>query len=134
MAAPEQPAEPFYRVIRANDLAALGALVKQSTDVNVRDADGVTPLMYATAVGSLDAMTRLLGAGADVNARNTLGSSALTWATKDVAKVRLLLDRGAEVNVVSNPGRTPLLVATMHDPSADVVKLLIARRRRSRER
>ena len=74
LAAPEQPAATFYRIIRANNLVALDAVMKQGTDVNVRDADGVTPLMYATAVGSVDAMTRLIEAGADVNARNTLGS------------------------------------------------------------
>lgn len=127
VAAPEQPADRFYRAIRSNDLAALDDVVKESADVNVRDADGVTPLMYAAAIGSVEAMTRLLARGADVNARNTLGSSALTWATNDVAKVRLLLDRGANVNVVSKPGRTPLLVATMDDASADVVRLLMAR-------
>jgi ankyrin repeat protein len=125
--APNTLPEAFYRAIRANDLTVLDTLVKEGGGVNMRDAEGVTPLMYAAAVGSIDAMNRLLAAGADVNARNTLGSSALTWATKDLAKVRLLLDHGADVNVTSIPGRTPLLVATMHNPSADVVKLLIAR-------
>src|SRR5438876_1298398 len=126
-AAPTGLPEAFYTAIRANDLTTLDRLIKQDAAVNVRDADGATPLMYAAAVGSLDAMNRLLAAGAEVNARNALGSSALTWAAKDISKVRLLLDRGADVNVTSIPGRTPLLVATMHNPSAAVVKLLIAR-------
>jgi ankyrin repeat protein len=124
--APDARPEAYYTAIRSNDVAALDRLVKQDPGVKVRDAEGATPLMYAAAVGSIDAMNRLLAAGADVNARNTLGSSALTWATRDVAKVRLLLNRGADVNVTSIPGRTPLLVATMNNPSADVVKLLIA--------
>jgi ankyrin repeat protein len=126
-AAPETPADAFYAAIRTNDLAAVNALLAKGADVNARDNDGGTPLMSAAAVGSTAVMTRLIEAGADVNARNTLGSSALTWATKDVEKVRLLLDRGAAVNVVSTAGRTPLLVATMHNPSAEVVKLLIAK-------
>src|SRR5437870_763329 len=125
-AAPTGLPEAFYTAIRANDLTTLDTLIKHAA-VNVRDAEGATPLMYAAAVGSLDAMNRLLAAGAEVNARNALGSSALTWATKDISKVRLLLDRGAAANVTSIPGRTPLLVATMHNPSAAVVKLLIAR-------
>jgi ankyrin repeat protein len=126
-AAPNTLPEALYTAIRANDLAVLDTLLKDPAAVNVRDAEGATPLMYAAAVGSIDAMNRLLAAGADVNARNALGSSALTWATKDLAKVRLLLDHGADVNVTSIPGRTPLLVATMHNPSAEVVKLLITR-------
>src|SRR5437660_8672531 len=126
-AAPTGLPEAFYTAIRANDLTALDRLIKQDAAMNIRDAEGATPLMYAAAVGSLDAMNRLLAAGAEVNARNALGSSALTWAAKDISKVRLLLDRGADVNVTSIPGRTPLLVATMHNPSAAVVKLRIAR-------
>jgi ankyrin repeat protein len=125
-AAPERPADAFYAAIRTNNLAAVSALLGQGADVNARDSDGVTPLMSAAAVGTIDVMKRLLAAGADVNAHSTLGSSALTWATKDVEKVKLLLDHGADVNVVSNAGRTPLLVATMSDPSAEAVKLLIA--------
>src|ERR1700730_3455665 len=127
VAAPNTLPEALYTAIRTNDLAVLDTLVKEGAGVNVRDAEGATPLMYAAAVGSIDAMNRLLAAGADVNARNALGSSALTWATKDLAKVRLLLDHGADVNVTSIPGRTPLLVATMNNRSAAVVKLLIAR-------
>ena len=80
--APDRPTDAFYTAIRTNDLAAVNALLKQGSDVNVRDNDGATPLMSAAAVGSTDVMKRLLEAGAEVNARNTLGSSALTWATK----------------------------------------------------
>ena len=116
--------DAFYRAIRSNDLAAVDTLARRA-DVNARDADGATPLMYAAAVGSIQTMQRLLGAGADVNARGTHGSSALLWATNDAAKVRLLLDHGAAVNNASTAGQTPLLVAAMSNPSADVVHLLV---------
>jgi ankyrin repeat protein len=123
----DKASDAFYQAIRTNDLTALDLLANQPDDVNAPDADGATPLMYAAAVGSIEAVQRLLTAGASVNARNALGSTALTWATNDIAKVKLLLDRGAEVNVVSSTGQTPLLVATMGNPSAAVVSLLIAR-------
>src|SRR5438445_683267 len=47
------PAEQFYAVIRANDLTALRALVRAGV-AGVHDRRGVTPLMYAAAVGSVD--------------------------------------------------------------------------------
>ena len=44
----------------------------------------------------------------------------------ELAKVRLLLDRGANVNVVSTRGRTALILAAMNSRSADIVRLLIS--------
>ena len=44
-----------------------------------------------------NAMRLLLDKGADVNARNAAGATALMWAATDLAKVRVLVDRGAEV-------------------------------------
>ena len=49
------------------------------------------------------------------------------WAVNDAAKVRLLLDRGADVNLASENGRTALLLAAMADTSADMVRLLLSR-------
>jgi ankyrin repeat protein len=45
----------------------------------------------------------------------------------DIAKARLLLDHGANVNLASKQGRTALFVAAMSDPSAAIVKLLLAK-------
>ena len=60
---------------------------------DVRDRAGVTPLIYAGAAGSLEAMTLLLDQGADVNAQNAFGSTALVWSATQIEKDRLLLDR-----------------------------------------
>src|SRR5690348_14641966 len=71
----QSPSENFYKAIRNNDLPALTRLTK-SSDVNTKDERGSTPLMYAAAFGSLNAMKALLAAGADVNAKNGFGSTA----------------------------------------------------------
>src|SRR5436853_4751489 len=47
------------------------------------------------------------------------------WATDDVEKTRLLLAHGADVNAHSDNGRTPLLIASKRNGSAEVVKLLL---------
>ncbi len=119
--------DAFYSAIRDNDLTRLQAVLKSGANPNVSDArGGGTPLMYTAAVGSVEAMTLLLDHGADVNAANNAGATALMWAATDVDKVRLLLARGANAKVVSQRGRTALFLAARSDRSAEIVKWLIA--------
>jgi ankyrin repeat protein len=132
VAALAQDPESFYSAIRDNNLTQLKALLDQkATDqkagVAVGDNRGITPLMYAAEVGSVDAMRLLLDRGADVNAQNAFGSTALMWSVSDAAKVRLLLDHGAQVNTAARSGRTALIIAAFTNPSAEVVRLLLAK-------
>ena len=127
VAAMAQDADSFYSVIRENNLTQLKALIGQKSDAAVADSRGITPLMYAAEVGSLDAMRLLIDRGADVNAQNAFGSTALMWSVSDPAKVRLLLDHGAQVNIAARSGRTALIIAAFTNPSAEVVRLLLAK-------
>jgi ankyrin repeat protein len=123
----EQAADQVYTAIRDNNLSQLRALLGQKAGANLADRHGITPLMYAAEVGSLDAMHVLIDHGADVNAQNDFGSTALMWSVSDPAKVRLLLDHGAQVNTVARSGRTALIIAAFTNPSAEVVRLLLAK-------
>ena len=49
------------------------------------------------------------------------------WAVDDIAKVRLLLDRGANPNASSDFGATPLTLAAASKNSAPLVQLLLDR-------
>ena len=49
------------------------------TDVNARDADGMTPLDYAFEQNDIGSVLALIHAGADVNARSNTGRTALSW-------------------------------------------------------
>ena len=86
-------------------LAATGAAV------NVTDAFGMTPLMYADAQ---DAAV-LLQHGADINARNTRGETALAYTMYRAvpAHIKLLLEHGANVNAANVAGNSPLYLATI---------------------
>ena len=124
-AAPQS--DDVYAAVRANNLARLRTLITSPADANARDEQGDAPLLYAAAVGSLEAMKLLLDKGADVNAQNAFGTTALMIAAGDIAKVRLLVERGANVNLASKQGRTPLFIAAMSDGSADIVRMLVAK-------
>ncbi len=122
----QDTAEDFYKSIRNNDLAGLHALLK-TADVDTRDKLGATPLMLAAAFGSLDAMLLLLDAGANVNAKNNFDATALLWSAGDPVKVRLLVEKGADVKARSKQGRTASLIAAAHDGNSETVKLLIVK-------
>src|SRR6202050_5904017 len=84
--------EKFYSTIRDNNLTELKALLDQKTPDQKANADtpdnrGITPLMYAAEIGSLDAMRLLLDRGADVNAQNAFGSTGLVWAVRGGRRV-----------------------------------------------
>src|SRR5262245_9313739 len=97
----------LYNAIRSNDLARLRTIVRTPAEANLKDEHGNTPLIDAAAVGSVDAMTFLLGKGAEVNAQNDEGLSPLMLASSELPKMRLLLDRGADVNLKTKiSGRT----------------------------
>lgn len=121
------PAGDLYQAIRTNDLARLKTLVSSRDAANAPGQFGATPLMDVAAAGSVEAMTFLIGKGADVNAQNAFGTTALMMSATEAAKVRLLLDHGAKANIASKQGRTALFVAAMSDPSADIVRLLVAK-------
>jgi ankyrin repeat protein len=122
----QEPSDRFYTAIRENNLPVLRSLLK-STDANTRDKRGTTPLMYAAASGSIDSMRAILAAGANVNATNDFGATALMWGITDAEKVRALLAAGADVRAKSKMGRTPLYLAAANDGSSATVKLLLDR-------
>jgi ankyrin repeat protein len=93
--------------------------------LNASGPDGMTPLMYAALYGTPADVVDLLGRGANPNAQNDAGTTALMLAAMDGAKVRALLAKGANPNLRSENGRTALHVAAQRG-AIDVVRLLLA--------
>jgi ankyrin repeat protein len=117
----------WYEAVRGTGPRLQGLLIQQPNPNLIDRRGGVTPLMHAAALGSVDTLKLLLDHGANVNARSAAGATALMWAAADPAKVRLLVERGADVKAASESGRTALLLAAMSDQSAETVALLLAR-------
>jgi ankyrin repeat protein len=120
-------AADLFTAVRNDDLAALRAAIAAKADLNARDRRGATPLMHAAAFGSLEAMKLLVEAGADVNARSAFDVTALIWGAGDPAKVRLLLEGGADLKAVTKMRRTALHVAAATVGASESVRLLLAR-------
>ena len=125
-AAETPPAQPLFQALQKSDATALKRLLDRGADPNVRDVDGTPALMAAVLYAGADCVKILLDRGADPNAAGNTGATALMWAVPDLAKSRLLIAAGADVNARSkNTRRTPLLVAASYPGSVAVLQLLL---------
>ena len=122
---PADGEHPLFLAIRRDQTDLLASLLRQGTPVSLRTQDGTSPLTYAALRGSVTSVRLLLEHGADPNATNKAGVTALVWGAREIAKVRLLLEAGGAPNVQTKLGNTPLIIAAAHAPSADVVRLLL---------
>lgn len=121
-------APPLIDAARRGGPQAVRALIEQKTDVNAKDGDGATALLWASYQDDLESVRLLIAAGADVNASNDLGATPLWAASQNgsVAIVRELLAAKADPNAALLAGETPLMVAA-RSGKAGVVELLLAK-------
>jgi ankyrin repeat protein len=90
----------------AGDLARMRAALAHRAHVNIRNAQGWTPLHIAAAGGDVGVLTLLLEHGADVHAACNLGTTPLYHATvfgRKSAIVELLLAHGARPESAWSP-------------------------------
>ena len=132
---------PLLRAAKAFDVPAMRLLIAHGAAIELPNAAGITPLMAAAGLGSVEcdtrgpsdrvpqyydddierqsiaALTVLLEAGADLNARARTGGQganrgqtalhgAAFWGWNDV--VEFLVERGAVINASDAQERTPL--------------------------
>lgn len=105
-------------------------LLKYGMNVDVPDADGVTPLMEAASKSLLQVMDALLAHGAKINEQDTtLGYTPLTFAVDwDQSKaVAYLIQHGADLNIPMKTGETPLLLAAKRGDDDIAHDLIIAK-------
>jgi ankyrin repeat protein len=112
--------------IREDDRAQIDALLRTNARAAMlRGPGGSTPLMAAALYGEAALVKRLLTAGADPNATNSAGATALIWAAPDPEKMRLLLDAGADVNARSDDRRSALVVVSGIVGATPALRLLL---------
>jgi len=92
------------------------AMIERGADIFGVDGQARTPLAHATACGSVRIVSELLGRGADPNSRDRQGSTPLFDALglpliSAIALIKLLIRSGANPEIVSINGETPLGLA-----------------------
>ena len=106
----------MYSLEKGHPLIA-SMLIDAGANVNAKGKGGMTPLMMA-AKQTVESVDKLLQAGADVNAVNSDGFSAMTFALEkgNAEIIAALIDAGANVNVKTRAGMTPLMWAARLRP------------------
>ncbi len=118
--------DDFFTAIRNDNVGNLKSLLQRGIDPNSRSDKGQPALVVAMQEHSPKAAKLLLEQpGIDIDAPNNAGETALMIAAikGDMADVKLLLDRGAQVN---RTGWTPLHYAAT-GPEPAIAKLLLDR-------
>src|SRR5689334_7922156 len=80
---------------------------------SLRDFRKTTPLHEAVESGDPAAVSACLDTGADIEAGDRGGATALMLAAglEETQMARLLLERGASLQTRDNEGKTPLMIA-----------------------
>lgn len=118
-------AKALFAAIRAADTESVAQILLDRFLVNTTDHHGATPLMHAALYADVALVRLLIGRGADVNAADKSGTTALMLAAGDPEKVRVLLKHGAKVDARTTFERTPLLIACTYADNIEVVRLLL---------
>jgi ankyrin repeat protein len=112
----------LWHAVKGGRAADVEALLQAGVDVNKADKDGFSPLSVAA---SAQIATMLIEHGADLNAANRFGATALLYAARQGCAdvVEVLLQAGADVNKADENGFAPLSVAA----TAVIATMLIER-------
>jgi len=148
---------PLLRAAKAGDAEAMQVLLAKGADAKLTTRFGVTPLMAAAGLGAkeedttgrkkteaqaIEAVNLCLDAGADINAVDNQGDTALHGAAQKGYDqvVQFLADHGAKLDIKDKKGRTPLDAANglmgnggfdgsrrdVHESTAALLRKLIA--------
>jgi ankyrin repeat protein len=112
----------FMKAATTSDLVLAKVLLERGADPNIRTKNNTTAVMAAAGLNwvdisslgtendSIDIIGLCLDRGADINAVNDLGETAMHGAAQRGADkvVQFLFDRGAKLDIRNNKGRTPL--------------------------
>ncbi len=131
-------ANELHKAVKSDDPKQVIKVLESGIDINSRDENNATALMYAVTDAPIEIVKLLIDRGADIEAKAEYGLTALYLASvlKNREAVSLLLEKGADTNVrlekeaetknrvVKQGGETPLLAASIVG-NFEIVELLL---------
>lgn len=105
--------EALTDAIKADNIDLVKTALAAKVDVNARNKDGYSPIMFAANKGNMAVLQMLLDRGAKVNVQEAEGYTPLMMAAwhSHLDALRLLLKKGAKQSLYHNKGRTTLMIA-----------------------
>lgn len=121
--------QPIFFMVHANDTNEVRNLIRQGTNVNIKNLNGSTPLHIACIRGNVEMIELLIKSGADVRALDNEGDTPLTKLQNDIftmsCAISYIIDRGDDVNIIKDAeGDTFLHWACSHG-YLDLVRKLV---------
>ena len=116
---------PLHYAVVGRHIAIVQELLFRGVQVDIRGLYEMTPLHHA--VGHVNIMALLVENGADIQAQDVFGITALHNAvTKDVESVSFLLQHGAYIDSSTKLGYTPLNLALyVSSPSEELNEIVL---------
>ena len=111
-------------------------LLDNGAEVEARNEDGSTPLIWAASFAQTDIFRLLILRGARINVTDKYGNTPLIAAACQCAAatlnsvynvVKMLLDYGADVNARNRDGQTALMEASGMTGAAEILELLLSK-------
>ena len=98
----------LHIVVQRRDATWIKFLAQHGANPNIRDKNGITPLISAVRLGFNEGVEALIGVGADVDVGNATGETPLISAVhrRDASLMRILLEAGADPDRKDNSGRS----------------------------
>jgi ankyrin repeat protein len=130
-------ATPFWLAAKAGNIEVMRALAEGGADLTLANKDGTTAVMVASGLGQgqgpgsvpekklVEAVRSAIDLGADVNTINENGQTAAHGAANAGfdSILRVLAERGANLNVKDKKGQTPLSTAQARNAARTVALL-----------
>ena len=115
----------LIEAVKAGDGQTVRTLLKQRSNVNAAEPDGMTALHWAVRANDTETVQLLLRAGANAKAANRYGVTPLSLASVNgnAGLMEALIKAGADPNTATPEGETVLMTAA-RTGNADAVKVL----------